>query len=114
MRIRSFDYHTCSDVQEAVQFLDEYGPDAKVLAGGTDLVLALKAKKIRPPHVVNIIDIPDLDHISNSTGTIRIGSLAKTRERHFKPLLREQVPALEPCRRAHRLVAASECWDYRR
>jgi carbon-monoxide dehydrogenase medium subunit len=94
MRIRSFEYHTCSNVQEAVQFVSEYGPDAKVLAGGTDLVLALKAKKIRPPHVVNIIDIPDLDYISNSSGTIRIGALARHAKVTSSLLLKEQVPAL--------------------
>lgn len=94
MRIRSFDYHTCTDIQEALQILGKYGPDAKVLAGGTDLVLALKAKTVRPPHVVNIIDIPNLDHISNSEGTIRIGALARHAWIASNSLLKEQVPAL--------------------
>ncbi len=94
MRIRSFEYHTCSNVQEALQFLGEYGPDAKVLAGGTDLVLALKAKKIRPPHVVNIVDIPDLDCVGNSSGAIRIGALTKHARITSSPLLEEHLPAL--------------------
>src|SRR5208337_2753793 len=94
MRIRSFDYHTCSDIQEALRILDKYGPDAKVLAGGTDLVLALKAKTIRPRHVVNIIDIPDMDYVSNSAGTIRIGALARHAKIASDPLLKEQAPAL--------------------
>lgn len=94
MRIRSFEYHTCSEVQEALAILGKYGPDAKVLAGGTDLVLALKAKTIRPPHVVNIIDIPNLDYIDNTDGAIRIGPLARHAWITSSPLLREQVPAL--------------------
>ncbi|AFM23405.1 FAD binding domain-containing protein [Desulfomonile tiedjei] len=94
MRIRSFEYHSCSNVQEALEFLNEYGSDARVLAGGTDLVLALKAKKIRPPHVVNIVDIPDLDYISNSSGAIRIGALAKHARITSSSLLKEHLSAL--------------------
>lgn len=94
MRIRSFEYHTCHELQEALHILAKYAPDAQVLAGGTDLVLALKAKTIRPPHVLNIIDIPDLDYISNSAGTIRIGTLARHARVASDPLLREHLPAL--------------------
>jgi len=45
MRIRPFDFKAAVSLQDALIQLDQSGPDAKVLAGGTDLVLNMKKKE---------------------------------------------------------------------
>jgi CO/xanthine dehydrogenase FAD-binding subunit len=44
MRIRPFDYWAAPGLDEALNELDLHGADAKVIAGGTDLVLNMKKK----------------------------------------------------------------------
>lgn len=46
MRIRPFEYHTGTGISEVLLLLAKYGADAKVVAGGTDIVLAIEHKTI--------------------------------------------------------------------
>jgi carbon-monoxide dehydrogenase medium subunit len=55
-----FEYARPETVAEAVALLDEYGPDARVLAGGTDLVIELRNHWVEPKLVVDIKRIPEL------------------------------------------------------
>jgi len=61
---------------DAVDHLDRYGPEAKILAGGTDLLLQIKQEKSTPGHLINIMKIPELSHITENGG-LRIGAAAK-------------------------------------
>ena len=58
-------YYTASSIEEVVEILDREGPAARIIAGGTDLVLELK-KGIHPDikALVDINRIKDLglDH----------------------------------------------------
>ncbi len=55
-----FDYARPETVAEAVALLAEHGPDARVLAGGTDLVIELRNHWVEPKLVVDIKRIPEL------------------------------------------------------
>ncbi len=55
-----FEYARPETVAEAVALLDEHGPDARVLAGGTDLVIELRNHWVEPKVVVDIKRIPEL------------------------------------------------------
>lgn len=46
--LKPFEYSEPQTLKEALQVLSEYGSDAKVLAGGTDLLVSMKRKKIIP------------------------------------------------------------------
>jgi len=61
---------------DAVDLLDRYGPEAKLLAGGTDLLLQIKQEKLTPGHLINIMKIPELSHVTENGG-LRIGAAAK-------------------------------------
>jgi len=76
MRIRPFEYHAPADLEEALNLLAEFGPDVKVLAGGTDLVLAMKHKTILPPRVISLSKIEGLGVVREETSTVKIGALA--------------------------------------
>lgn len=58
------------DVDEAVSFLSTYGKSARLLAGGTDLMVQ------RPPAVEALVDISSLglNYIKDDTPGIRIGA----------------------------------------
>jgi len=94
VRIRSFEYHSAAALSDALEFLNAYGSDTKVLAGGTDLVLALKAKKISPVHILNINDISELDYIRHVDSTVRIGPLVRHARVASDKTILEALPAL--------------------
>ena len=94
MRIRSFEYHTAISIDEALHKLDQYSPEIKVLAGGTDLVPAMKQKEISPRHLLNLLDITDLDYILEDKSTLRIGALARHSELASHPVMIDKFPML--------------------
>jgi carbon-monoxide dehydrogenase medium subunit len=77
MRLRSFDYFAAGSLADALVQLARYGSDARVLAGGTDLVPAMKHKSMRPRMVVSLHRVSELKFISDEGAVIRLGSLVR-------------------------------------
>lgn len=94
MRIRPFEYHAAPTLREALDLIEHYGQEAKILAGGTDLVLAMKKKKILPSHVVSLHKIKELDFVRKKNSTIRIGALMKHDDLAENPILNKNFPIL--------------------
>jgi carbon-monoxide dehydrogenase medium subunit len=61
-------------LDEAVALLAGAKGTAKILAGGTDLLVQLRADMIRPDLVVDIKRIPELMEISEQNGGFRVGA----------------------------------------
>lgn len=59
--MRAFAYARPASLAEAVALLAEHGPDARVLAGGTDLAIRLRDGSVRPSLVVDLKRIAELD-----------------------------------------------------
>lgn len=76
-RLKDFEYHDPTTLGEAVAILAEAPGDARVLAGGTDLIVDMKIERLQPQTVVNLKRIPDLAGITEVDGGIRIGALTK-------------------------------------
>jgi CO/xanthine dehydrogenase FAD-binding subunit len=77
MNVPAFTYLRPSDLREACALLAEHGPEAKVLAGGTDVLVKMKHRRMTPPYLVNIKGISGLDYIEYEPGTgLRVGALA--------------------------------------
>ncbi len=67
-------YYTVSSVEEVLKILDKEGSSAKIIAGGTDLVLELKKKMHSSiDTLIDINRIEDLDFVSERDGIIYIG-----------------------------------------
>jgi carbon-monoxide dehydrogenase medium subunit len=94
MRIRPFDYQRAESLHHALQFLDAHGAETKLLAGGTDLVLALKAKTVAPTRVLDINELKDLDYIRPDESALRIGPLVRHARMASDPFIRQKFPAL--------------------
>jgi aerobic carbon-monoxide dehydrogenase medium subunit len=74
MKAAAFAYHRPDSVKEAIGLLDEYGDDAKILAGGQSLVPMLA---MRLTHFENLIDISRIDELKSidlCDGEVRIGA----------------------------------------
>ena len=61
--LRPFKLYEPTSVDDAVSLLGQYGEEAKVYCGGTELLLAMKEGLLRYNHLVNIKTIPGLDEI---------------------------------------------------
>ena len=64
----AFCYHRPATVEEAVGLLDEYGGDAKVLAGGQSLVPLLALRLSHPEHLIDIGRVAGLDSVAAADG----------------------------------------------
>lgn len=90
----SFIYHEPKTVDEALKLLSELGSDAKILAGGTDLLVKMKARQIEPKHIINIKRIEGLRYIVEEGGKIKIGALATWRDIEKTKHIAKKIPAL--------------------
>lgn len=97
MRLPKFEYLTPATIDEAFSILLEYGENARVLAGGTDLLVKMKHRALipLPEYVVNIKKIPGLNFISyDEEEGLRIGALATMQEIKSLLPIRQNFPGL--------------------
>ncbi len=67
-------YEAPSSLDQAVALLVKEGGEARVLAGGTDLLVQMKTEVIEPVLVVDIKGIAELRQIKDEAGGFRIGA----------------------------------------
>jgi xanthine dehydrogenase YagS FAD-binding subunit len=87
--MRSFTHIEPDTIQEVYTTLGNYHGKARLIAGGTELLLTLKADCLPeyPEAVINMKKIPGLDTIEEKGDTLRIGALAKLSDIAKSPLL---------------------------
>ena len=61
--VNPFDYYEPETVADAVALLAQHGGRARVMAGGTDLLVQMKIERIAPEAVISLNRIPGLDRI---------------------------------------------------
>ena len=95
MRLPKMDHCAPTTVAEAISFLDKHGAEAKVLAGGTDLVAACKLRNIRPALLVSLAGIPELKGIRFQEGEgLRIGATTSLYDVRYDASVLHHYPAL--------------------
>ena len=67
-------YEAPGTVEAAVELLASCGGVAKVLAGGTDLLIQMRSDLVEPELVVNVKKIDELKAISDEDGAFRFGA----------------------------------------
>jgi carbon-monoxide dehydrogenase medium subunit len=92
--LRRFRLEEPESVQEASELLGRYGDSAKVYAGGTELLLAMKEGLVRYERLINVKKLKGLNEVKLDSGTISIGALCTHHELETTPLLKERLPAL--------------------
>jgi CO/xanthine dehydrogenase FAD-binding subunit len=90
-----FAYLLPATLDEAVALLARYGPGARLLAGGTDLIIRLRDGTLVPQAVVDVKRISELGAaIEERQGRVRIGALATMTNIIESELMRRLYPAL--------------------
>lgn len=90
----SFDYLVAGSVPEAVALLEQYGDDAKILAGGQSLIPLLRFRLAGPSVLIDINRVPDLGYLQETDGTLHIGALTREAELDASDLIRNRYPIL--------------------
>jgi carbon-monoxide dehydrogenase medium subunit len=89
-----FEYRTPKNLKEVHATLKEFGTDAKLLAGGTALVIMMKQRLVRPSCLVSLRSVRGLNGIEVKDGGLRIGGLATHRDVETSSLVRRRLPLL--------------------
>jgi aerobic carbon-monoxide dehydrogenase medium subunit len=93
--LRPFEYHEPGSVSEAVALLTEYGDRARLIAGGTDLVISMKKRDCAPEHVVAIGQLEELDFLEwKPEAGLRLGPLVTHARIARSPVIQEHFPML--------------------
>ncbi len=89
-----FEYRTPKNLKEVHAALKEFGDDAKLIAGGTALVIMMKQRLVRPGCLVSLGSVRGFNGIELKDGGVKIGGLATHRAVESSPLLRRRLPML--------------------
>jgi len=94
--MKPFTHHNARSVREAARLLKAYNGNAKVNAGGTDLLGAMRNKTIPayPEAVINIKTIEGLDYINKDARGLKIGALARLADIARSPDVKEEYGLL--------------------
>ncbi len=92
--LRPFRLEEPESVKEASESLARYGDSAKVYAGGTELLLAMKEGLVHFDCLVNVKKIPGLDRITHDNGSVRLGGLSTHRQLERSETLQQKLPVL--------------------
>jgi CO/xanthine dehydrogenase FAD-binding subunit len=85
---------TPGSLEEALDILGEKGLQCRIVAGGTDLIPALRNEDIHPAWVVNILEIHELRGIIEEDDLIRIGPTTTFTEMSRSETLKTSLPLL--------------------
>jgi carbon-monoxide dehydrogenase medium subunit len=70
-----FDYLAPQTIEETLTLLNEHRGDAKLLAGGTDIIVNLRARQEHAKYLIDIKDVKELQHISfDEKGGLTLGA----------------------------------------
>lgn len=95
MKLPKFEYLTPQSLAEACQVAAAEGPAARIIAGGTDLLQALKYGLKQPRLLIDISSLSDLNYINYSSQEgLTVGSSVTLRHLAAHPAVRDHYPLL--------------------
>jgi aerobic carbon-monoxide dehydrogenase medium subunit len=90
----AFDYHVAKTVDDAIALLEQYGDEAKLLAGGHSLVPTMKLRLAQPGHLVDLGRVAGLSYIRAEGDHIAIGAMTTYSKIERSELLRRHFALL--------------------
>jgi carbon-monoxide dehydrogenase medium subunit len=79
---------------EVSELLGRFGDSAKIYAGGTELLLAMKEGLIHYERLINVKRLKGLGEVAGDNSSIKIGALCTHRQLETSSLLQEKLPSL--------------------
>jgi len=92
--LSKFEYFAPDSLSNVVALLQEYGEEAALLAGGTDLLSNIKRLSRSPNILVDLNKVPELSFIETKKDALHIGAATVLNEIKNSPVVQEKAPAL--------------------
>lgn len=92
MKPAVFDYHAPTGLNEALDLLDEFGFDAKIMSGGQSLIPMMNMRLARPKVIIDISNITELNYIRVTDSVVQIGGMT----RHYQVEESEEIKLVCP------------------
>ncbi len=89
-----FDYFKPSSIDEAINLLNKYGAKARILSGGTDLVVRIKDGFETPDAVIDIKGLDELKVLDFKDNKLIVGTLTTFNELIDSEVVKEKFPLL--------------------
>jgi CO/xanthine dehydrogenase FAD-binding subunit len=102
-----FDYHRPTDLPEALEYLRHHS-QALPLAGGTDLLVKIRRKKVSPAALLDIKGLDVCRGIVEEDHHLSVGSLTTFQQLLESDIIRDQFPVL------HQAAQVMGCYEIRR
>lgn len=94
-RLPSFNYLAPKTIKRAISLLSQYNGQAKVVAGGTDLLIKMKKREVTPQYLIGLKNIPGLDYIRyDKARGLRFGPLVTIHAMETSPIIKDKFPIL--------------------
>lgn len=94
MLLTDIEFHEANTLKEASQWMGQYAPNARLMAGGTDLLVDLKTGRYATSHVVSLNRIASLRGLATTNGSLRIGALTTPNQLWAATTIWERFPAI--------------------
>ena len=94
MYVPDVQLHESATLEEATELMSRYEPNARFIAGGTDVLVDLESGRCGIDHLIPISRIGNLCGVLNSPDGLRIGAVTTITELIRSPLFREACPAI--------------------
>lgn len=94
MLLPRFEYHRPARLDEALAILAQHQGQAAVLAGGTDLLVGMKHKLLKPAHVVGLEALEGFGQIQEQEGLLLLGPMLTAAALASEPRVRARATAL--------------------
>jgi 4-hydroxybenzoyl-CoA reductase subunit beta len=95
MRLPKFLYLSPTTIEETCRALDQYGPEGRLMAGGTDLLVSAKLRNVQPTHIISLKGIKELKGITYEEGQgLRIGAMTSLYQIRQDPFIAKHYGAL--------------------
>ena len=92
--LRRFRLEEPESVAEVCEILGRFGDSAKIYAGGTELLLAMKEGLVRYERLVNVKRLKGLNDVVADNGTVKIGALCTHHQLETSSVLQQRLPVL--------------------
>ncbi|GAX49180.1 FAD binding domain-containing protein [Streptomyces olivochromogenes] len=98
----AFQYETATSLEQAIELLTRYGPEARVVAGGHSLLPMMKLRLAQPEALIDINGLGELALIRVDGHDLAVGAMVRHAELLASPVVGEHFPIL---RDAERVIA---------
>jgi carbon-monoxide dehydrogenase medium subunit len=91
-----FDYHEPTTLKKVFSLMEKYGDEARVIAGGTSLIIMMRQRLLTPKVVISLARIPKFEKITyNTKDGLRIGAGARHRDIELSAAVQKHYPLLQ-------------------